>query len=121
MSQKSRVQWLQESDKNSKFFHAYIVQRRKTNTIERLVKVEGGICETEEELEAEVTRFYSSLFTTFSPQVLQDLLQCMLLSITSVMNQFLTKLVGNTEIKLSLFAINSQKALGPDSMTPLFF
>lgn len=41
--QKSRIQWLKKRDKNSKFFHAYTVHIRKTNSIEILVKLNGVV------------------------------------------------------------------------------
>lgn len=66
--QKSRIQWLKKGDRNLKFFHAYTIQRRKTNSIEKLIKLNRGECETEEEIEEEVTQYCSSPFTTSSPQ-----------------------------------------------------
>lgn len=53
--QQFRIQWLKKGDKNSKFFHAYTVQMRKTNSIEKLVKLNGEVCDSAEELEEEVT------------------------------------------------------------------
>lgn len=94
--QKSRVQWLQEGDQNYKFFHAYTVQRRKVNHIERLNRIEGETCENEEELEAEITDYYSKLFTTSSPIGWQDMLQGMPQFIISAMNQLLVKPVVDT-------------------------
>lgn len=82
----------------------------------------GKTCETEEELEEEINhQYYSKLFTTSSPNDGQDLLQGMPRSITSAMNQLLTKPVEDIEIKTTLFTMNPQKAPGPDSMNPLFF
>lgn len=42
-SQKTRIQWLKESDKNTQFFHASVVKRRKQNRIEKLEKREGVV------------------------------------------------------------------------------
>lgn len=81
----------------------------------------GEACETEEELEEEINQYYSKLFTTSSPNDGQDILQGMPRSITSAMNQLLTKLVEDIEIKTSLFTMYPQKAPGPNGMNPLFF
>lgn len=37
-SQKARVQWLEEGDKNTQFFYASLIQRIKANRIEQLDK-----------------------------------------------------------------------------------
>lgn len=49
--QKSRIQWLKDREKNSKFFHAYTVQRRKMNNIVRLNSSGGDICESKKGME----------------------------------------------------------------------
>lgn len=58
---KQRIQWLQEWDKNTKFFHASVAQRRKCNRIEQLEKEQGGVCETTEEIVREIYEFYEKL------------------------------------------------------------
>lgn len=63
-SQEARIQWLKEWDKNTHFFHANIVQRKKNNRIEQLLKEKGGFCNTEDEVVDEISRFYSELFTS---------------------------------------------------------
>ncbi|CAA0831099.1 Unknown protein, partial [Striga hermonthica] len=40
--QKSRITWLREGDKNSKFFHACVNQRRKSNSLDNIVKADGS-------------------------------------------------------------------------------
>lgn len=41
--------------------------------------------------------------------------------ISEVMNQKLTKEISPKEVKLALFLLNPDKALGPDGMTSLFY
>lgn len=98
-SQKSRVLWLKEGDNNTKFFYAYAAQQRKSNSIERLVNERGGICKTEETMEEEIQNYCNNLFTTSSPHGWQELLQGMPRTISSAMNQLLTKPVEDIEIK----------------------
>lgn len=66
-SQKSRVQWLQDGDQNSKFFHAYTMNRRRRNCIERLINDQGVDCNTSALLEEEITTSYQKLFTSSEP------------------------------------------------------
>ena len=40
-SQKARVKWLSHGDRNSKFFHAAVRQRRVQGTIHRIKTLEG--------------------------------------------------------------------------------
>lgn len=119
--QKSRIQWLKYGDKNTQFFHAYTMQRRKQNCIEHLVTDEGLVCESEEDIVKEISSFYEELFTTSNPIGWQETLSGMTSSITSTMNQRLTRPVDDLEIKNALFAMHPNKAPGPDGMTPLFF
>ncbi|KAK6146589.1 hypothetical protein DH2020_020458 [Rehmannia glutinosa] len=52
--QKSRVQWLREGDKNTKFFHASTVQRHKWNAIDWLICEDGTVCESKEDKVEEI-------------------------------------------------------------------
>lgn len=63
-SQKARTHWLSEGDKNTHFFHAKVVQRRHCNRIESLEAEGGGICETEQSIEKEISEYYQELFTS---------------------------------------------------------
>ena len=44
--QKSKVKWLQEGEKNTKFFHNSVIQDRQSSRIVKLKKMEGGRIET---------------------------------------------------------------------------
>ncbi|CAL1361279.1 unnamed protein product [Linum trigynum] len=62
--QKSRVEWLQEGDKNTSYFHLVTQSRRKWNFISGLFAPNGS-WETEEDGKAIVASdVYSSLFST---------------------------------------------------------
>lgn len=61
-ARKSRVEWLQEGEQNTKFFHSVTSQRRRSNRIDRLENLTGGVCEGEAEVTSEVCDFYKSLF-----------------------------------------------------------
>lgn len=61
-SQKARVQWLDEGDKNTKFFHASVMQRRQNNRIDHLERRAGDFCRNKDEIVAEISDFYEHLF-----------------------------------------------------------
>lgn len=120
-SQKERVQWLKEGDKNSHFLHASVVSRRKSNRIEQLDKEKRGYWRTDEEMVSEIFEFYSDLFTIENSMGWESKLNGILSTITGFMNSRIIGLVDNNEIKKVVFSINPNKAPGMNGMTPLFF
>ena len=48
--QQSRIAWLTEGDRNTRFFHLRANQRRKRNKISRLLKGDGSFTEDEDEM-----------------------------------------------------------------------
>ncbi|XP_048623656.1 uncharacterized protein LOC125592497 [Brassica napus] len=119
--QKSRATWLREGDQNTKFFHATTKQRRARNRVTKLRKASGLWAETEEEIEAEATGYFQTLFTTSSPSDFAESLKYITEKVTPAMNEALTKPPSNDEIRQAAFDINPEKAPGPDGMTGLFF
>lgn len=119
-SQKASNQLLKKGDKNTKFFHASVVQRQKSNRTEMLEKEQGGICENDEELVEEVASFYENLFTSEDGLGWKDKLDGILSTITETMNLRLIRPLENSEIKKALFSMNPNKAPGLDSMTLYF-
>ncbi|CAA0810283.1 Unknown protein, partial [Striga hermonthica] len=62
--QRSKLKWLKEGDGNTKFFHAYTLQKRKLNAISRLITPSGSVLSSQEDIEHHIADFYSNLFTT---------------------------------------------------------
>lgn len=65
--QKSRIIWLREGDRNSKFFHTTMKQRRAHNRITRLIDDQGRVKESEEGIMAIPTRYFRGLFEIPDP------------------------------------------------------
>ncbi|XP_071909826.1 uncharacterized protein [Coffea arabica] len=65
-SQKSRLKWLQEGDRNTQYFYAQVKGRRKQNRLQRLQKEDRGWSESEEETGKEIADYYRKLFAKSS-------------------------------------------------------
>ena len=88
--QKSRVLWLREGDRNSKFFHALVKQRRARNRITQLLDENGNVVEDEEGLVAIATSYFRQIFESSNPEDIADALTEVSTTITGDVNDKLT-------------------------------
>ncbi|XP_027086455.2 uncharacterized protein [Coffea arabica] len=117
-SQKARVKWLQEGDKNTSFFHASVMSRRKQNRINGLKRRSGEWCRNEGEIGEEIVDYFQQLFTTDSPTDFSAILEEIPQSITADMNRKLTRPVSDQEISHAVNSMHPNKAPGPDAFVP---
>ncbi|XP_059310994.1 uncharacterized protein LOC132062436 [Lycium ferocissimum] len=61
--QKAGMQWFQDGDRNTRFFHAYVQGRRKSLQLKRIHDNNGTWMEPKEEISEEAIRFYRDQFT----------------------------------------------------------
>jgi hypothetical protein len=118
--QRSRVAWLREGDRNTKYFHRRASWRKKKNRIRKLKRPNGSwTCDTEE-MEGLATDFFKTLFTrdeAVNPNLITDLISpC----ITDDMNNNLCAPFSEKEISDALFQIGPLKAPGPDGFPARF-
>lgn len=60
--QRARIKWLNEGDKNTKFFHASVIQRRRRNRIYRIQNNRGEWVEGKEETFAAILEHYEQVY-----------------------------------------------------------
>ena len=65
--QRSRVQWLENGDKNTKFFHGIATQRKRQNFIKGLRDEEGVWQNEEHNFSGLLVGFYEKLFASSNP------------------------------------------------------
>ncbi|KAL4311976.1 hypothetical protein GQ457_01G025270 [Hibiscus cannabinus] len=62
--QKSRTNWVSKGDRNTAYFHASTMIRRRHNTVRRLELSDGQWCNDTRKLKSHALQFYQSLFSS---------------------------------------------------------
>ncbi|CAL1354990.1 unnamed protein product [Linum trigynum] len=124
LKQKSRQQWLNGRDSNSRFFHSVVKTRQSKNTIKQLVTDLGEVLEDIKEIVREALQFYKNLLGTQNMQLkrvtvetLRQLLKLHLGDVSGDMSSLVT--VG--EIKKVVMSMKKGKAPEPDGYPAEFF
>ncbi|KAK8648746.1 hypothetical protein V6N13_129489 [Hibiscus sabdariffa] len=125
LMQKSRVQFIKEGDQNSSFFFWQVAVRQRANSIRVLQDSQGSNLDTFESISGELVRFFSGSLGVVDDNVepvSDDLLKELLgVELTAEMQNSLIAPVTNKEIKDVTFAMNGNKAPGPDGYSAKFF
>lgn len=116
--QRSRVAWALFGDKNSKFYHASAVTRKKRNEI-RAVMISDGIWATEEkDIRRAFLDHFKEIYKGIPTQPIQNCYPMQLLlqmpKISDQMRSALEEIPSTLEITTALNAIGPYKAAGPD-------
>jgi hypothetical protein len=108
--QRSRIAWLREGDRNTKFFHRRASWRSKKNRIRKLKRPDGTWTQDTQEMEDLARDFMQNLYTRedgINPNIITDLLQA---RINGEMNDKLCAPFSDMEISDALFQIGPLKA-----------
>jgi hypothetical protein len=119
--QQSRVAWLKEGDRNTKFFHMKVAGCAKKNKITRLRKEIGNLTQDKKEMEGMTRSFFQYLYKADPSVEPGELLQLIHARITPEMNESLCKSFSEEEISDALFHMGSLKAPRPDDFPAMFF
>ncbi|CAN1320599.1 LINE-1 reverse transcriptase homolog [Linum perenne] len=116
------MNWLKlVGDKNTKFFHAATVQRRKRNTILRLKDQNGEWVDEAMELERHISAFYMELFRDDKRATDLSVLVGYPMVISNDIRIMLEGPVSEWEIKNAVFQMGPTKSPGPDGYPGCFF
>jgi hypothetical protein len=61
--QRSRIDWLKEGDRNTKFFDRKVVWRARNNMIKSLEDADGVVKEAPSDMERMATSYFKSMYT----------------------------------------------------------
>jgi hypothetical protein len=84
--QRSRITWLKEGDKNTRFFHQKAVWRRRRSKIKKLKCDDGTLNEVPSDMERMATSYFQELFTQDPSLNADRLLDMVQEKVTSEMN-----------------------------------
>jgi hypothetical protein len=117
--QKSRALWLQEGDKNTKFFHRLANSNRRYNSISSL-SINGVLSSDSDAISDCITNFYTHLFEEEEcERPLLDGLDFSMISAEDAL--WLERPFGEEEVAGVVAGFNGDKALGPDGFSMGFF
>uniref|UniRef100_A0A2N9HJ77 Reverse transcriptase domain-containing protein n=1 Tax=Fagus sylvatica TaxID=28930 RepID=A0A2N9HJ77_FAGSY len=119
---KSRVGWVVEGDRNTKFFHTSTLVRRRANKIVRLRNSVGEWIIDSDLIRLHIQQGFVGLFSTSHVHPPSGF--CLPLWAPRVLDQkalSLTAHVDAKDVKMSLWSLKAFKAPGPDGLHPGFF
>jgi len=121
--QNSRVKWLKDGEKNTKFFHSTTFQRRMHNNITHIQNEQGIKVEKHEEIETELLNYFRQVHrepNNDRSQAIEKITQNIPKLISEEHNQMLLKPVNIQEVELAIRQLKVGKAPGPNGFTSNF-
>eukprot|EP00253_Pinus_taeda_P005552 PITA_05552 len=119
---KSRQLWLHGGDKNTAFFHKQATVRKVGNNVTMINDEEGCPQKSQEAIKQIASAYYNTPLTeTKETKDYSDLLQHMPKGINEDINANLTKEINEEEIHDAIWALQPDKAPGPDGFPICFY
>ena len=119
--QRSRLEWLQTGDKNTRYFHCRATQRRRRNRILQLKDSTGSWVTHQTQVPHVFINFYKDLFTSANPSQIEQVVEKIPRVVTSEMNHHLTKNFMPMEVLEAVKQMSPIKSPGPDGFPPIFY
>ncbi|KAL5555862.1 hypothetical protein UlMin_038098 [Ulmus minor] len=121
--QRSRVSWLKDGDRNTKFFHRKATARRKKNEILGLCDSNGCWQDDIGVISGVIQRYFNNIFRSNCPTMDQINLvtDSIPTRVSPEMNNCLLKPFNEDDVKAAVFGMSPTKAPGFDGMPALFF
>lgn len=120
-NQRSRVLWMSQGDRNTKYFHSKATKRHRRNSIRGIRDTQNQWQEVPESIASVLINFYQELFLSSNLSLANGVLDRIPHLISADMNQELSKEFLACEVQIALSQMAPLKAPGPDGMPPLFY
>ncbi|KAF8406683.1 hypothetical protein HHK36_008774 [Tetracentron sinense] len=121
LAQIAKKAWMVDGDKNSKFFHAVLNQRRKNNFISSMTLVDGTILSTPEQVHQGAVCYFQEILSGAEVSEVADLSPLLDKVIADEDNFFLCNEPTELEVKEALLSIPKHSSPGPDGFGSGFF
>ena len=118
---RAKVQWLGLGDKNTKYFHSKVPERKKKNTILGLVDEEGNWRNSKEDIACIAVLYFEKMYTISCPTCEAEVIATIPTRVTDEINQFLIKDFTKEEVEETLKHMHPTKAPSLDGMSAIFF
>ncbi|MQM19124.1 hypothetical protein Taro_052124 [Colocasia esculenta] len=120
--QKSRMEWMQNGDRNTAFYQAVVKNNRRRNFIHKL-KIHGSDqwCEDQETLKGAASSYFEDLLTSDHPTENAELLQVIPSLIHDEQNSSLCAIPDRAEVYDAVKAMNEKGDPGPDGFPGSFY
>eukprot|EP00253_Pinus_taeda_P008135 PITA_08135 len=122
--QKSRIRWLKEGEKNTKFFHRTTVQRRMHNQISQVINAQGDKLETQEDIEKEFLNYFKEMCQEPNinrDEAINNITRNIPRLVSEEQNTLLLKPISLQEVESAAKSLKAGKAPGPDGFSSNFF
>ncbi|XP_030939894.1 uncharacterized protein LOC115964781 [Quercus lobata] len=119
--QRSRTLYLEDGDRNTRFFHCRATQRRRKNLISRFKNQSNIWCTKLEEVSDIFLAYFQQLFSSSNPEIAETDLNSIPKIVTTEMNESLTGDFQAWKVEVALKQMASLKAPRPDGKPPLFY
>lgn len=119
--QRARANWMRFEDRNLTFFHRFVSQRKKRNTIKKIVDVSGNIVEDVGDISRVAIEYFQALFTLQVMSHVEDILEGVNRCITGEMDERLGRRFTVEDIYAAFCSMSHFKASGEDRLGAIFF
>lgn len=119
--QRSRINWLKEGYRNTRFFHSKAIWRAKKNRIQSLKDSAGTVHRSATAMEQLATEYFQEVYyadPSLDHSIVPSLFQS---KVSAQMNEALCSDLTEEEISTAIFQIGPLKAPGPDGFPARFY
>lgn len=119
--QRSRGKWLADGDRNTRYYHRKIINRRRKNRIRMIKDNDGQWIEDSAKIQDMFNNYYKELFARKNGWMKWEETEVTLPKLEDNVLQHLKEEVRDDEIKNAVFVMKPWKASGPDGYPAGFY